>query len=89
MKIKLTTFKIHHKYKVVSTIDAILTIVGGFHDLSCVTFFRVTNQKYQKMENRPLWFITRKKLNRVNRENHQQSLKQRQSLKRLYFFGVF
>ena len=89
MKIKLTTFKIHHNNKVVSTIDAVLTIVGGFHDLRCVTFFRVTNQKYRKMENMPLWFITRKKLNRVNRENHQQSLKQRQWLKRLYFCGVF
>ena len=29
------------------------------------------------------------KLNSVNRENHQQSLKQHQSLKQLYFCGIF
>ena len=28
-----------HQIKVVSTIDAVLTIVGGFHDVRCVIFF--------------------------------------------------
>ena len=39
LKIKLTTFKTCHINKVVSMIDTVLTIVGGFSRFTLIKFF--------------------------------------------------
>ena len=43
-------------------IDAVLTIVGGFHDLRYLILFCVANQKYRKIENIFFWFATQNKI---------------------------
>ena len=46
--------------KVVSMIDAVLTIVGGFHDLRCLVFFCIANRENIFSTFRYFWFAMQK-----------------------------
>ena len=69
-KLNLTAFKIPHKTTVVSTIKAVLTIVGGFHDLSCLIIFVLQTRIIYIIYFSIFLVCNSKKLNSVNCENH-------------------